>query len=59
MSQATFGRQESLAGEDDAWDALQAAIDKLRPDAHPTLVPHLKSAGTSVRPPKGAPAPSV
>ncbi|MFF4429177.1 SIR2 family protein [Streptomyces sp. NPDC001513] len=44
-----------LAGEDDAWDALQTALDKLRPNAHPTLVPHLKSAGASVRPPKGAP----
>ncbi|MEU9088189.1 SIR2 family protein [Streptomyces sp. NPDC048357] len=43
----------ALAGED-AWDALQAALDKLRPNAHPTLAPHLKSAGKSVRPPKGA-----
>ncbi|WP_354395774.1 SIR2 family protein [Streptomyces atratus] len=39
---------------EDAWNAVQAAVDKLRPTAHSTLVPLLNSAGGSVRPPKGA-----
>ncbi|MGW2918980.1 P-loop NTPase [Streptomyces angustmyceticus] len=41
----------SLDGED-AWNAVQAAVDKLRLTAHPTLVPLLPSVGASVRPPR-------